>query len=198
MAIYNDIFKITHNDVIPEQGSILISEPFLQDAYFQRSVILLIEHDLEGSLGLVLNKKTDLTVNTFFSDLRDCTEMPIFVGGPVCSDRLFFIHSLGDSIVPEAIKVDEHLYFGGNFEDLKNYIKCGNPITGKIKFFMGYSGWTEGQLKNEIIKDSWVVGKTTFKNALLAEGEDFWKRSIESLGHHYEKWTKYPKDPYLN
>ncbi|MDB9117428.1 YqgE/AlgH family protein [Parabacteroides merdae] len=64
--MYNNIFKITHNDVLPAQGSILISEPFLQDAYFQRSVVLLVEHTQEGSMGFVLNKKTELSVNTFF------------------------------------------------------------------------------------------------------------------------------------
>lgn len=70
MASYNNIFKITHNNVLPAQGSILMSEPFLQDAYFQRSVVLLVEHNTEGSMGFVLNKKTDLIVNTFFRNLK--------------------------------------------------------------------------------------------------------------------------------
>ena len=93
MAMYNNIFKITHNDVLPAQGSILISEPFLQDAYFQRSVVLLVEHTQEGSMGFVLNKKTELSVNTFFADLQGFPEMPIYLGGPVSANRLFFIHS---------------------------------------------------------------------------------------------------------
>ena len=89
MAMYNNIFKITHNDVLPAQGSILISEPFLQDAYFQRSVVLLVEHTQEGSMGFVLNKKTELSVNTFFADLQEFPEMPIYLGGPVSANRLF-------------------------------------------------------------------------------------------------------------
>ena len=138
MATYNDIFKITHNDILPAQGSILISEPFLQDAYFQRSVVLLVEHAKEGSMGFVLNKKTDLAVNSFFSDLDKIPDMPIFLGGPVSSNRLFFIHSLGDLILPNAIKINEHLYFDGNFDALLQYIRNGHPVEGKIKFFPTY------------------------------------------------------------
>ena len=104
MASYKNIFKITHNDVLPIQGSILIAEPFLQDAYFQRSVVLLIEHTEHGSMGFVLNKKTDLIVNSFFKEFAEFPEIPIYLGGPVSPNRLFFIHSLGDNIIPDALK----------------------------------------------------------------------------------------------
>lgn len=198
MAMYNNIFKITHNNVLPAQGSILISEPFLQDAYFQRSVVLLVDHTEQGSMGFVLNKKTALTVNAFFPELDELPEMPVFLGGPVSSNRLFFIHSLGDLIIPNSIKINEHLYFDGNFDTLKRYMLNGHSIEGKVKFFLGYSGWTEGQLAGEISKNSWVVSRATNHNVLQADGELFWKRTLESLGSKYETWTKYPKDPYLN
>ena len=196
MATYNNIFKITHNNLLPAQGSILISEPFLQDAYFQRSVVLLVEHNTQGSMGFVLNKKTDLIVNTFF--LEEYPEIPIYLGGPVSANRLFFIHSLGDLIVPDSVKIKDRLYFDGDFEALKRYIQNGHSIEGKVKFFLGYSGWTEGQLGNEINKNSWVVSHAAKENVLLADGESFWKNSLEQLGSNYEAWTKYPKDPYLN
>lgn len=198
MATYNNIFKITHNNLLPAQGSILISEPFLQDAYFQRSVVLLVEHNMQGSMGFVLNKKTDLIVNTFFPELEEYPEIPIYLGGPVSANRLFFIHSLGDLIVPDSVKIKDRLYFDGDFEALKRYIQNGHSIEGKVKFFLGYSGWTEGQLGNEINKNSWVVSHAAKENVLLADGESFWKNSLEQLGSNYEAWTKYPKDPYLN
>lgn len=198
MATYNNIFKITHNNLLPAQGSILISEPFLQDAYFQRSVVLLVEHNTQGSMGFVLNKKTDLIVNTFFPELEEYPEIPIYLGGPVSANRLFFIHSLGDLIVPDSVKIKDRLYFDGDFEALKRYIQNGHSIEEKVKFFLGYSGWTEGQLGNEINKNSWVVSHAAKENVLLADGESFWKNSLEQLGSNYEAWTKYPKDPYLN
>lgn len=198
MATYNNIFKITHNNLLPAQGSILISEPFLQDAYFQRSVVLLVEHNTQGSMGFVLNKKTNLIVNTFFPELEEYPEIPIYLGGPVSANRLFFIHSLGDLIVPDSVKIKDRLYFDGDFEALKRYMQNGHSIEGKVKFFLGYSGWTEGQLGNEINKNSWVVSHAAKENVLLADGESFWKNSLEQLGSNYEAWTKYPKDPYLN
>ena len=198
MATYNNIFKITHNNLLPAQGSILISEPFLQDAYFQRSVVLLVEHNTQGSMGFVLNKKTDLIVNTFFPELEEYPEIPIYLGGPVSANRLFFIHSLGDLIVPDSVKIKDRLYFDGDFEALKRYMQNGHSIEGKVKFFLGYSGWTEGQLGNEINKNSWVVSHAAKENVLLADGESFGKNSLEQLGSNYEAWTKYPKDPYLN
>lgn len=198
MATYNNIFKITHNNLLPAQGSILISEPFLQDAYFQRSVVLLVEHNTQGSMGFVLNKKTDLIVNTFFPELEEYPEIPIYLGGPVSANRLFFIHSLGDLIVPDSVKIKDRLYFDGDFEALKRYMQNGHSIEGKVKFFLGYSGWTKGQLGNEINKNSWVVSHAAKENVLLADGESFWKNSLEQLGSNYEAWTKYPKDPYLN
>ena len=198
MATYNNIFKITHNNLLPAQGSILISEPFLQDAYFQRSVVLLVEHNTQGSMGFVLNKKTDLIVNTFFPELEEYPEIPIYLGGPVSANRLFFIHSLGDLIVPDSVKIKDRLYFDGDFEALKRYIQNGHSIGGKVKFFLGYSGWTEGQLGNEINKNSWVVSHAAKENVLLADGESIRTNSLEQIARNYEAWTKYPKDPYLN
>lgn len=198
MATYNNIFKITHNNLLPAQGSVLISEPFLQDAYFQRSVVLLVEHTEKGSMGFVMNKKTDLIVNTFFPELKDFPEMPIYLGGPVRSTRLFFIHSLGDLIIPNSLKIKDNLYFDGDFEALKRYIQNGHSIEGKVKFILGYSGWTEGQLRTEIKRNSWVVSNAAKENILLADGDSFWKNSVAQLGSNYEAWTKYPKDPNMN
>ena len=92
MAPRKDIFKIEHNNLPPEKGKILISEPFLNDLYFQRSVVLLIEHNENGSMGFVLNKKTDLWLNDLLDGLDHLPRIPVYLGGPVSFDRLFFIH----------------------------------------------------------------------------------------------------------
>ena len=197
MAQYKDIFKIKHNNLLPEKGRILISEPFLQDAYFQRSVVLLVEHNSKGSMGFVLNKKTGLWVNDFFDGFENVPLMPIYLGGPVSSTHLFFIHSLGE-IIPDSIRIDDNLFFDGDFESLIYYIKSGQHFEGKIKFFLGYSGWTENQLEGELDQDSWLVSKPSGRNLLLAEGETFWKNSIKLMGGSYLTWINYPKDPTLN
>lgn len=192
-------FKIKHNNQEPTQGSLLISEPFLQDYYFQRSVVLLIQHDAEGSMGFVLNKKTDYVLNTFFPELEDCADIPIYLGGPVSSNRLFFIHSLDESVVPHTVPINKGLSFDGDFNSIKEYILKGNQIEGRIKFFLGYSGWTKGQLGVEINANSWLVSKEPKNQYMLsADGEAFWKSTLELLGKKYETWTKFPKDPHLN
>jgi Putative transcriptional regulator len=199
MHKYNNIFKIAHNDLLPAQGSLLISEPFTQDYYFQRSVVLLVEHGKDGSTGFVLNKKTDYVVNTFFPELEKYENIPIYLGGPVSSNRLFFIHSLGTDIIPGTIKINDNLFFDGDFNTLKQYIIGGNPINGKVKFLLGYSGWQGSQLSTEINDNSWLVSQeVNNKVILLAEGESYWKSSLELLGNKYKAWSRYPKYPHLN
>lgn len=149
-------------------------------------------------MGFVLNKRTDLIVNTFFEEFAGLPEMPIYLGGPVNRNRLFFIHSLGEAIIPDSVRVNDSLYFDGDFGALKRYILNGYPIEGKVKFLLGYSGWTEGQLGDEIERNSWAVSPIAADNILSADGEGYWKDSVKLLGSDYKSWTKYPKDPYLN
>lgn len=198
MTQYSNIFKITHNNLSPSKGNVLIAEPFLQDIYFQRSVVLLTNHSAEGSLGFVLNKKLSLIVNDFFPELEKFASMPIFMGGPVCKDRLFFIHTLDANIIPESQKINDTLSFCGSFDALKEYIISGRPVEGAVKFFLGYSGWDKDQLNNEIEQNSWVVSKDSISNILRAENETFWKDSLNTLGGKYKNWINYPKEPYYN
>lgn len=197
MAQYKDIFKIRHNNLQPEKGNILISEPFLQDAYFQRAVVLLIEHNTQGSMGFVLNKKTEFWVNDFFEGFGDIERIPIYLGGPVSSDHLFFIHTLGN-LIPDSVEIGDNLYFDGDFEALRYYLLSGKPVLENVKFFLGYSGWTENQLYGEIKQDSWLVSRSSNRDIILAEGESSWKHAVESVGGPYMTWINYPKDPILN
>lgn len=187
------------NDLSPRPGRLLISEPLLQDAYFQRSVVLLVEHSADkGSMGFILNKKTELTLNAVFPELKRLPEIAIYFGGPVAANRLFFVHSLGDLIVPNAMQINEHLYFDGDFEALKTYMLAGFDISDKVKFFIGYSGWEKHQLRREIKSNSWVVGRADDEHVLLHGDETFWKSSVVNLGEDFKSWIHYPKDLFLN
>ena len=197
MAQNDDIFKIKHNNIAPEKGMILISEPFLRDLSFQRSVVLLIEHNTNGSMGFVLNRNVDLFLNDYIKGLDKIPRIPVFLGGPVSFDHLFFIHSLGD-IIPGSIQIGDNLYYDGDFESLNYYLLSGKPVEGKIKFFLGYSGWTKNQLMEEIKMDSWLVSRSSAAELLLANGETFWEKSVKAIGGPYLSWLNYPKDPLLN
>ena len=197
MASYKDLFKIKHNNISPEKGKILISEPFLRDIFFQRSVVLLIEHNENGSMGFVLNNKTGLVLNDYIEGFKNLKRIPIYLGGPVATEHLFYIHSLGH-IIPDGIQIDDNLYFNGDFESLNYYLMGGQSFEGKIKFFLGYSGWTKGQLTDEIKRDSWLVSKASNLEILSAGDESFWKQSVEQIGGPYLTWINYPIDPLLN
>jgi len=196
MAQYKDEFKIKHNSVLPEKGKLLISEPFLQDAYFQRSVVLLVEHGESGSMGFVLNKRIGFMLNDVMDGFGASRPLPVFMGGPVASDRMFFVHTLGEAI-PGSVHISGKLWFDGDFEYVIACMRSGKQFDGHIKFFLGYSGWTENQLASEIEHNSWIVSKRN-KSIFLAEDETYWKEAVEMVGGRYKNWVNYPKDPRLN
>ncbi|MEG2594830.1 MAG: YqgE/AlgH family protein, partial [Bacteroides sp.] len=170
-----DIFKIESNNVLPSQGKILISEPFLCDVTFRRSVVLLVDHTNEGTMGLIINKELPLSLNHLINEFKYIDTIPLFKGGPICTDTLFYLHTLPD--IPEAFQVNQELYINGNFDAIKRYILQGNPVEGKIRFFLGYSGWQYEQLEREITENSWMISKEEASYLLTEESKDMWRKS---------------------
>ncbi|MEG1616998.1 MAG: YqgE/AlgH family protein [Bacteroidales bacterium] len=197
MILKTNLFKIQHSDLKPETGSVLISEPFLTEAYFQRAVILLVEYHTEGSMGLVLNKPTGVILNDLIEGLDTVEDIPVYCGGPVRHDRLFYLHTLGD-LIPGSLPIGDQLYIDGDFETLLAYIRCGNKIKGRIRFFMGYSGWEHQQLLEEIRENAWLVAENKTLPDLSGEGDDFWRQTLMKQDRKYAQWLNYPKEPYLN
>jgi len=197
MNINTDIFKIESNNVLPSRGKILISEPFLRDDTFGRSVVLLVDHTTEGSMGLVMNKMLPLTLNQIIKEFKKVEEeILVYKGGPLSPDTLFFIHTL--SHIPGALTVSKGLFLNGNFDAIKNYIAEGNPIRGHIRFFLGYSGWDEDQLAQEIKENTWLIGKSEIPDLLNEKVNGLWKSSMRKLGTKYETWSRFPQVPSLN
>lgn len=191
-----DIFKIESNNVLPSQGKILISEPFLCDVTFRRSVVLLVDHTNEGTMGLIINKELPLSLNHLINEFKYIDTIPLFKGGPICTDTLFYLHTLPD--IPEAFQVNQELYINGSFDAIKRYILQGNPVEGKIRFFLGYSDWQYEQLEREITENSWMISKEKASYLLTEESKDMWRKSLEKLGSKYEAWSRFPQVPSLN
>ena len=182
----SDIFKIKSNSILPDKGKVLISEPFLRDANFTRSVVLLIDHGTKGSVGIIMNKPSKLIVNDIVKEFKYLDNIPLFKGGPVSTDTLFYL-PIGDGI-----------YLNGDFNAIKRYILQGNPIEGKIRFFLGYAGWDTDQLQNEIEENTWIIGNADMANLVNNQIQDLWKTSLEKLGKQYKAWARFPKIPSLN
>jgi putative transcriptional regulator len=195
MKLNTDIFRIKTNNVKPRKGRILIAEPFLPGSYFNRSIVLLTEHNHEGSVGFILNKPVDFPVDEFY------TEFPgykgkIYLGGPVNIDSLYYIHCLGD-IIPNSIKIAENLYWGGDYKHLKTVINTGIASKKQVRFFLGYSGWDKDQLKEELNEDSWLVGEINHE-AIFQSTNKLWKDMVIKQGGKYSLWQNYPENPSMN
>lgn len=197
MYTNTDIFKIETNNIVPARGKVLISEPFLCDYIFGRSVILLVDHTKDGTMGMILNKPLPLFLNDVLKDFNCPEDIPIYKGGPISTDTLFYLHTLEG--ISDALPISKGFYLNGNFNAIKQYILQGNPIKGRIRFFLGYSGWEYKQLCQEIKDNTWLVGKEDITSLMDEDAtKKLWKNALGKLGSKYEMWSRFPQIPTLN
>jgi putative transcriptional regulator len=182
--------------VTPNAGILLIAEPFLKDPNFMRSVILLCEHQKNGSFGFVLNKNIEYDLGELIHEL-DGHHFPVYYGGPVQLDTIHFIHTVPD-LVEGGFEVTEGIFWGGDFEQVKMLIKTGMINENQIRFFIGYAGWTDGQLEDELNEHSWFTVEATSNIVFNINANETWKNSIKELGSEYLPLINYPIDPLLN
>ena len=179
----------------PTKGRLLIAEPsILNDRSFNRSVVLLTEHNKTGSIGFIMNKPMKYKMCDLVPEI-DCN-FPVYNGGPVSKENLYFIHNI-PKLIPNSIKIAQDIYWGGDFESVSNLL-IQKKITAKdIRFFLGYSGWEANQLTEELTGDSWKVMENSYPN-ILTTSSSLWKNKLMELGGDYQIWANAPKNPSLN
>jgi len=186
-----------HTEVKPEKGDLLISEPFLPDPNFERTVILLCEHNEEGTFGFVLNKVSLLHLDDVLEEVETLPEK-LFVGGPVEQNTLHFIHR-NPEIISNSEPIGHNCYWGGNFEDLLSCIESGDLTPENFRFFLGYSGWSKGQLEEELEANSWIIYKQPEASMIFeTDAKALWRRALQQMGGRYRMFSNYPVDPRLN
>ncbi len=191
-----NLFNINHYLAKVEKGKCLISEPFSPDSYFGRSLVLITEHnDTDGTLGYILNKPADISINELFPDFPDF-EAQCFIGGPVNPDTVHYLHNRID-LLPKSTHVAGDIYWGGDFELLKKHIESGNIKTYEIRFYIGYSGWAPQQLFQEIEDKFWIVSEIPPKIIMKAD-ENTWKNILNEMGDSYSLWANAPVNPGMN
>lgn len=179
-----------------QTGTILIAEPFLKDPHFMRTALLLCEHKEEGSFGFVLNRQTE----NWLCDLIDEAEglvIPVYFGGPVQPDTIHFLHT-SPALIPDAIEIDDGIFWGGNFHTAIKLLKNGQVKTDEIRFFLGYSGWSQGQLDQEMQEGSWLTTQSNRRIIFDTPTQMIWQEAIRQLGGQYEMMINFPTDPQLN
>ncbi len=196
MGEMDKYIKVSSNNLMPAKGRLLLSEPLMGDFYFGRAVILLAGHDGEGSFGMVLNKPVKYKFNDFVEGFPPFGGS-LFLGGPVESSKLFFIHTIGD-IVDGAIEIGSGLYWGGDIEIVKDMIAYGSATQDDVRFSVGYSSWSPQQLENELKKNSWVISPNLDKDILKIDPKNMWEQLLIPLGEKYQYWPNFPPNPVFN
>lgn len=181
------------------KGSLLIADPMMRERYFSRSVVLVLdETDDGGHLGLALNKSTHLTLRDLMPEWERGGDVTVFCGGPVGLERLFLLHSLG-RMLPGSLEIVPGIYVGGDIDGIVDYVNAGGEVEGRLRFFLGYSGWTCGQLQKETDAHSWAVNPDAGGLSLLREeGDAYWRREVGRLGDNFRSWLMVPPDPSYN
>ena len=181
----------------PEKGSLLIAEPsIIGDLSFNRSVILLADHNPLGSVGFILNKQLDYNLKDLIENTD--SDFPIYNGGPVEQDNLYFIHK-SPELIPNSIEISNGIFWGGDFSTVLDLINADKITSEDIKFFLGYSGWEENQLASELKSQAWLVTKNTYDNEIISKSStEFWKEKMLEFGDSYSIWSNAPENPSYN
>ena len=184
------------NNEPTNKGSILISDPFSDDIYFGRSVVLICEHNDEGTFGFVLNNYIDVDLHQLDDNFPNINARISF-GGPVSKENLYYIHSFSD--ITNTLEIREGLYYGGDFDEITDRIKDAKNPNKEIRFFVGYSGWSLGQLDEEIKNENWITANNiSTENIIDTKLDDLWRICLEKQGQRFQLMTKFPRNPMDN
>lgn len=193
------LFNIDISTLTPREGSLLVAEPFLSDEYFNHAVITLIDYEPgANSMGIVMNRTSGYTLGQMIEGFDDDIEIPVYIGGPMSRNRMFYIHRLGQ-LFSGAVEIMPGLWIGGDYEQVLQYVREGYPADDLIRFFVGYSGWDAGQLEEEIKQHVWAVTSPMVPEQMLSGYDDgYWHKVVRKMGARYRGWQMQPMFPAAN
>jgi putative transcriptional regulator len=165
-------------------GSLLAAAPDLLDPNFMHSVVLMVTHESQGAMGLLINRPAGVTVDVLLPDhpLLSQQRFPVHQGGPVGHDTLQFVHRVPKKI-PGGIELSSGLYLGGELDALAQYL-AGRPKESRrnVKLLVGYAGWGEEQLESELAGGSWLPVRARAAWIFDPDPELLWRKVVRSLG----------------
>jgi putative transcriptional regulator len=190
------------------KGQLLLDSGQLRGSFFQRTVVLICEHNAEGAFGLVLNRSTGSKIGEMVvADLPETLkEFPLYLGGPVQPTALSFLHTeifvpevnpLDVSIETPDVSVIPNLVLGHSLDTLME-IGESFSATRKVKMFAGYAGWSPGQLEDEMKRKAWLTHPASLELVLDAEPATLWQKVLRAMGPKYRLLSQMPEDLSLN
>lgn len=173
-----------------DRGTVLLAEPFSLDSNFRRTAVVLTEHQSEGTVGFIMNRKMDVALEDLLSDFPEL-EADVYFGGPVATDSLHYLHNVGD-LLEDSIKIKNGVYWGGDFDKLKFLVESKLITSQNIRFYVGYSGWSSGQLEEELKFGSWVLADMHPNYLFKSRPEFLWEQIMTNKGNVYSVIAKMP------
>ena len=165
----------------PAAGMFLVATRDLVDPWFGRSVVLLLDHDGSGSLGLIINRRFRATLSDALPELEqpEADRHPVFFGGPLGSHRVFMLLR-NEEPVPDAQHIAADIYFSADRAVLDQALQQQTPGS-ELHFYIGYASWTAGQLAQELGRGSWHLVSGDSAAVFDPAAEDLWEQLIEEL-----------------
>lgn len=181
-----------------EKGSLLVALPSLVDPNFKQTVVLLCEAGEDGSMGLVVNRPTPLRLSEALpeQDILQGSDVPVYMGGPVQTDRILILNR-GGSPVEGFLPIFSEIALGGTLEALKE-AATGLGITGEFRPYRGYAGWGPGQLEDEIDEGAWLVLPGDPDAVFTRHPERLWQEIMGRTGGMLGIYASMPPDPTVN
>jgi putative transcriptional regulator len=157
-----------------KKGDILLAEPFMSDGNFKKAAILITDLHNTGSVGFILNKPMNVNVSDLLASFPEF-ESNVYFGGPVATDTIHYLHTVGD-LLEGSHYILNGVYWGGDYQKLKFLIKSGLINPSQIRFYIGYSGWSSGQLEAELEDGSWVIAYGDPNYVFKSAHHSLWKQ----------------------
>lgn len=179
------------------QGHLLVASPQLLDPNFAKTIVLMVEHNEDGALGLILNRSTDVTIGQVWKQVSKTScerHDPLHHGGP-CEGPLMILHMHKSA---SEVEISSGIYFSSEKDHVEWLLEQHDD---PIKFFVGCAGWAPGQLESELATDSWLtVAATT--NEIFNGSEDQWgtvtRQIMCSTAYPSLNPRIVPEDPSMN
>ena len=180
-----------------QKGTFLIATPDIDAGFFFRGVILVCEHNANGSFGLLINKALELDLPDEIININQLANPHIGIraGGPVQTNQMMLLHS-SNQIEHQTLKVCENVYLGGDLQFLQEAIL--DPEGPFIHLCFGYAGWGTGQLEREFLDGHWFLSPASSSHIFDTHPDKLWQSLLREMGGKYATLSMIPEDLSLN
>lgn len=194
------LLHVNLTDIVPQCGATLIANPLTAEGHSKRCLVSIIDYlESEGTTAVTLNRPTGFFLSDLVPGIDSQYRIPVFDGGPEGRDRIFFIHSLGNEIMPGSRPYAPGLWVGGDFSTIRSYINSGYPVDGYVRFFTGYHCWSAGELEQELEQGNWAMAELSEPaHNLSGIGDKAWFDAVRRQNERLRPWAMVPRHPDFN